>query len=528
MVSHQHNNSILFCMITPEYFGRVQLPLLILKSYLAHKEPGLLIDLTSYSLESSLEDTVSDIISRSPSIVALSMAVWTEQRVNDTIFALKEKRPDITIIIGGNLPTHDSIGIMKKNPHINFAVRGEGEETLRLLLLELNKNGRAFDTIPNLTFKDGDQIVETPRKENYSIEVQDYPFFFDGLEDDQLIFYETSRGCKYGCKYCAYNMNFDAKPMIRYYPWEKVESDMTRIFELPKLKMLDFSDSTFIANRERGLKIFRLVNSLNAQRIEKGYPPIALSIEFSLEDFDDEILEEVKRLHSFAYGFGLQSIDHDVLRVSARRFNREKFTFYFQKLTEKNRAAVNLELMFGLPLDTLQKFRTALEYSISELNAHFIVCFRCSILPGSRFWNEKGRHGLVCEEHSPYYILDNPTFPGSDLQKAELLSFFIQLIYTLFRGIKKIVDKEFNGSKVPVYETLVDMFVEKYGDIFEFQTIRQGDVYSYISMLRNPESLLLKNRMLRDMRQTIKIYLLKNSNSDEAALTIQKQERILT
>jgi radical SAM superfamily enzyme YgiQ (UPF0313 family) len=507
---------ITFNIVTPKYFGLMQLSLLILKSYIHDKDKDIPITLNRFFCEDGPREIAQSIHEQNPDIAAFSLYVWTEQEIRDICLNLKELNPDILVVIGGNIPTFQADYFLEQNDCYDVAVRGEAEESFYLFLKEYISGSRNFATIPNISFRQNGQVISTPNERNYLIENAHYPLLLEDVGDTEMIYYESSRGCKNGCKYCAYNMNYDANPEVHYYPWEKVESDLQACFQIKSLKRLDFTDSTVLTNRDRGLKLLKLVNKLNHERCKDGMMPVEIGIDVSLEDFDDEILYEVKRMHINIYGFGLQSTDREVLRLANRRFDKEKFTHYFQELTRKDGSKVNLELMFGLPGDTYEKFRKSLEFSLSELNAHFVVCFRFAVLPGSRFKKATEKYGITCEEYPPYYVLSVPTFSQEDLQKAEVLSFYLQLTYTAFRGIKKIIDRKCFGRKVETYDILVDMLVEKYGHFFDNKNLRQGQVYDYFRKLNTPEFSKTKQAIQKDLRKTLERYLAEQEMAETA------------
>jgi len=499
-------------MVTPKYFGLFQLSLLTIKSYIYSKTKEIPIVINKFYCEDDPDETARKICDQQPRVAAFSLYVWTEKVVLKICRRIKELDPTILIVVGGNLPTFQADIFLDEQGFIDVALKGEAEESAYQFFQALAAGEIDFSHIPNLSFrKDGD-VIHTRRANNFSIENANYPLLLDDFQDTDIVFYETSRGCKNGCKYCAYNMNYNAKPTAHYYPWEKVESDLTRIFQLKKLTKMDFADSTILTNRKRGLKFLRLINRLNAERCAKKQLPVQIAIDASLEDFDDEILLEFKRMSTLAYGFGLQSIDKDVLDMASRRYDLEKFSRYYKKLVEKSGAKVNLEIMFGLPGDTFKKFCRTLEYTISELNAHFVVCFRFAVLPGSIYWDEKEKHQIVSEPNAPFYLLSQPLFPAKDLRKAEILSFYIQLIYTGFRGIKRVIDKNFHGRKVEAYQVTVQTFLEKYGHFFDNKNLRQGDVYEYFGRLSSPENADIKLSIQRDLRQVLKTYISEEAN----------------
>ncbi|UCH94841.1 MAG: cobalamin-dependent protein [Candidatus Aminicenantes bacterium] len=499
-----------FNIVTPAYFGESQLSLMVLQSYILSKDRTMDIRLNRFFTEDDTGNICEKIAGQHPSAACFSLYAWTDKKVKEVCYRLKELDDDILIIIGGNVPTFQAKELLETVSCYDIAVIGEGEETLFQLLTAIRKGNRDFSAIDNIAFRENGSVRVTQRRENYNIEEQYFPLYLEDSKDVSVIFYETSRGCFNKCRYCAYNMNFDAQNIVRFYPLEKVEKDLENLFNLPNLKRLDFSDASIVfrakGKRDRGLRILRLMNSLNNERKKKNWPLLEIGVDVNLESVDDEILHELKVMNTFAYGFGLQTIHPDVHKLSLRGFNEKKFTYYFNRLAEKSGAAVNLELMFGLPGDTYEKFLDSVEYVISKLKVHFLVCFRFAVLPGSMFRKHQKEFQLHCQDYPPYYLLSIPTFPPQDLEKAERLSFFIQLIFTLFRGIKKLIEKSNVPRKVDVYLGITRMISEKYSDFFPPEGLLQGDVYDYVNKLRQSVNTRLRQGMQADMRKFVNSY----------------------
>lgn len=502
--------SFTFNILTPAYFGESQLSLMVLQSYILDKDKTMDIRLNRFFTEDDTEEICEKIAAQHPLAACFSLYAWTDKKVQEVCYRLKELDNNILIIIGGNVPTFQATELLETVSCYDIAVIGEGEETLFQLLTAIRKENRDFSFINNIAFHEKGSVRLTPRRENYNIEKQYFPLYLQDSTDVSVIFYETSRGCFNKCRYCAYNMNFDAQNIVRFYPLEKVENDLKNLFNLPNLKRLDFSDASIVfrakGKRDRGLRILRLLNALNNERKKKNWPLLEIGVDVNLESVDDEILHELKVMNTFAYGFGLQTIHPEVHKLSLRGFNERRFTYYFNRLAEKSGAAVNLELMFGLPGDTYEKFLDSVEYVISKLKVHFLVCFRFAVLPGSMFRKHQKEFQLECQDHPPYYLLSTPTFPPHNLEKAERLSFFIQLIFTLFRGIKKLIEKSNVPRKVEVYLGITWMISEKYSNFFPSEGLLQGDVYDYVNKLRRSENNRLRQEIQADMRKFVNSY----------------------
>ena len=132
---------------------------------------------------------------------------------------IREHSPTTPIVFGGvhiSLVPEQSI----QCELVDFGVIGEGEETFLELVNALNENKMdIISVIPGLIFKNGKQIVRTPKRPLIDmdtlpidrfglIDVDKYIFKKSSLlSDRELDLGETSRGCCWECAYC-YNAAF--------------------------------------------------------------------------------------------------------------------------------------------------------------------------------------------------------------------------------------------------------------------------------------------------------------------------------
>src|SRR4030042_3154754 len=103
------------------------------------------------------------IAQKRPRVVALSLH-WHPQSydVLEQARMIKEAFPEIFIILGGLTASFYHREIMERFPWVDAIIRGEGEGPLLQLMEGLIKGGR-LETIPNLTWRQGDKVCEKPR-----------------------------------------------------------------------------------------------------------------------------------------------------------------------------------------------------------------------------------------------------------------------------------------------------------------------------------------------------------------------------
>src|SRR5690606_21729296 len=73
----------------------------------------------------------------------------------------KKVAPDTIIILGGPEVSYNSINLLTEHDFIDLVVRGEGEFTLRELLINLNLSKPIYN-IPGISYRRGGQVIENP------------------------------------------------------------------------------------------------------------------------------------------------------------------------------------------------------------------------------------------------------------------------------------------------------------------------------------------------------------------------------
>ena len=499
------NRMIEFVSIVPRWIGGTSLSLVVLKSYLASVKPHLNMSIKTFLSDDRPEDIARSLLREGNDTFAFSVYMWNLDVAARVSLLLKKEKPDGFVVWGGPTASFDAERIMAGRPYIDMIVRGEGEIPFSRVVSGLEAMDRDFSAIPNLLFRKNGKVILTPFEPSIlPLEEQDYLLDAGEFEGIGNIYYETSRGCVFQCNYCAWNVNQCGVRGVRQYPLAKVNVELERLFDLSDLKMLLLTDSNILLGGERTLRIFSTINELNRNRRKKGLPMVKVNFEFNPEHLKEEMLPEIKKIHVENYPIGLQSVRRGVLKAANRRFDRKRYVENIRKIREKAGAAVLVEVIYGLPTDTYEGFKETLEFVISELKADLFVCYRYSVLPGSVFWRDREKYGIRHEDEPPYLILSSDSFSEEDLARAQELAYYIQLIYRVFRSLKKHIENTVDGEKVPVYEKITELFKKKYGDFLEPKLVYDNGFLDDVAKLRSREHAEIRQRMLRDARSLVK------------------------
>jgi radical SAM superfamily enzyme YgiQ (UPF0313 family) len=272
--------------------------------------------------------------------------------------------------------------------------------------------------------------------------------------------------------------------------------------------MLGFADSDLSVNRGRTVEILKYFNKMNKKRIDNNLLPIAIHMETSLLYFNDAIIEEIVKIPQTYHeekgvSCGLQSLDEEVVRISNRKLDREKFIKNYNKLRDKGFKNIMVEIIHGLPGDSKEKFRKTLDDLISEINVDFFMSNHFCLVEGSRFYYEAEKYGLKWSDDPHHRLISSNTFPKEDLEEVDLYVCYMGAIYhTPLKRIKTMVDRKFKKNKIKVYDEIIKLLDEKYHDFFTGIN-NFYDLMYMIEKMNDHESYPVRQKIIQDVKTLI-------------------------
>lgn len=171
-----------------------------------------LLDADYYNCK--VPQVVEEILKRKPDIIMLGHSGSTSAQpiINDVTKLVRERNPDIKIILGGVYPTYHWKEVLESNPQIDYIVCGEGEHTTLNLILAL-ENYINPKTVEGLAFRVNGVPTKTPPAEiiknldevRIGWELMNgYNYTYWGKHKAVVI--QFSRGCPYPCTYCGQSL----------------------------------------------------------------------------------------------------------------------------------------------------------------------------------------------------------------------------------------------------------------------------------------------------------------------------------
>jgi radical SAM superfamily enzyme YgiQ (UPF0313 family) len=165
--------------------------------------------------------------------------------------AIKEMRPYATTLFGGPQASVVDQSVIGSFPFVDFILRGEAEESLPVLLRELQGDYQ-YSRVPGLTYRDGGMVRRTPNapviEDLDSLPSPSYHLsaYLHGAKAASI---ELGRGCPFSCTFCSTNDFFRRRFRLR--SPERVLAEMRSIAGTYGIRHFELVHDMFTVDRKR-------------------------------------------------------------------------------------------------------------------------------------------------------------------------------------------------------------------------------------------------------------------------------------
>jgi radical SAM superfamily enzyme YgiQ (UPF0313 family) len=416
--------------------GNVPLAAAYLKLFARRQglERDFQIDLLPPVLANTLGDRalVEEIIGRLPWMVGFSCYLWNIDRTLWIVDRLKERRPELKVLLGGPEITPDNAWALDR-PGVDFTVFGEGE---RAFVELLGKYTCATAGLPSSADNTIGQVWRRPEvgdaastagqaghrpkvgrgthrnplvdRSLSSLDAVSSPYI-EGIidaDDEQTMFLETVRGCRFKCRYCYYPKGHSA---LQFLSPEQIAANL-RYASQREVAEVFLLDPT-LNQRPDFIDFLHLLEQGNAER------RFTYSGELRAEGIDAAAARLMRRANFKEVEIGLQSIDPQAQKLMGRGADLKALEAGAKALMDEG-VEVRLDLILGLPGETVDSFRRGLDYLLRTRPFSQLQVFNLSILPGTSFRRHAAQLGIEYQSRPPYYVLQTPTL---DVEQMRML-----------------------------------------------------------------------------------------------------------
>ena len=379
---------------------------------------GLEFEILELTVNEQQDQLLSRLYGAQADAVLFSCYIWNTELTLKLASDLKQLAPHIAIVLGGPEVSFGSFDMMVRNGAVDCIVRGEGEASVRELLQAL-RDDAPLDAISGISYREGDEIVANPEREPIA-DLGDIPSpFAAGLVDlaKPLIYYETSRGCPFSCAFCMSSVDNG----VRSFPMERIRQDLKILME-SGAQTVKLVDRTFNYDAGRANQIWRYI--LEQQPTSKFHFEIAAEL---LTGENLALLAEVPP-GMFRFEIGVQSGGEETLAMVERRSSLSKLFENVRRLKAETAVTIHLDLVAGLPGESLQGFLESLQ-GLFELSPDHIQVEALKVMKGTAMRGIARKEKYAYAEAAPYKVLHTPWLSFSDIRRIDGISRLLDLLY---------------------------------------------------------------------------------------------------
>jgi len=386
---------------------------------LANFESEAAIDHLEFSLKDHFLHIIKTITGYHPDVLAFSTYIWNIELILALSADLKKLLPQAKIVLGGPEADYNYKSVIS-NASVDFVFRGEGDCAFSVFIECLLRNR----PLPGYIATDPGQDIHQAFTGNLNLLKSPYNKQNIDNYKNRLLYYETSRGCPFHCTYCLSS----AMKGARYYSLENIKEDFS-LFIRSGIKTVKLVDRTFNFPESRAISILDLVKTLH----EEFNGNTIFHIEVVADIISDAFIETLRSLPKdlVQVEIGIQSIYEKTLISIQRSVDLKKLEKNIKKIIALHNVHVHLDLIAGLPYETLEDFIRSFNFVLGFEPHHFQLGFLKKL--SGTLLPEQTEHQMVFSDKPPYEI-----YQSRYISFAEL---------NFLKEVENILDRYYNSRK---------------------------------------------------------------------------------
>ncbi|MBL8311584.1 MAG: DUF4080 domain-containing protein [Burkholderiales bacterium] len=364
--------------------------------------------IVEFVIGSKTETLVEQMLALAPKVIGFGVYIWNVEETTKLIAMLKAVAPQIKIVIGGPEVSFETTE-QRVYALADYVVTGPGDVTF-------NKLARALLRGPQ-------PLMKVHVGEAFELDDLAMPYAYYTDEDiaRRHLYVEASRGCPFKCEFCLSALDKTAEP----FNTERFLAEMAKLYERGA-RTFKFVDRTFNLNVKTSLAILDFF----LERIT-AHPDDPCFAHFEL--VPDHLPEKLKAtIAKFPAGtlqfeIGIQTWNPTVQGHISRKQNNDKAKENIRWLHEHSHAHMHVDLIAGLPSETLESFGQGFD-TLARLGPHEIQVGVLKRLRGTPIIRHTEAFAMRYNPEPPYNILANSELSFADVQRISRFARFWDLI----------------------------------------------------------------------------------------------------
>lgn len=396
------------------------------------------VETMEFTINQRLDFIAEELFRKQPDVVLFSCYIWNVEMLRQLCPILKKIMPDCVIGFGGPEVSYESETFLRENPAVDFVMRGEGELVFTKYLEHLDVgNPATLGEIESLTYRQGDEIFSTPQMHPMDLALLPFPYEDDFSDvQNQIIYYESSRGCPYHCGYCLSSVENG----VRFVPLDKVLPDLQKFLDknVPQVK---FIDRTFNCKKSHAMAIWKYLH-------EHDNGVTNFHFEITADLIDQETIDFLKTVRKglFQFEIGVQSTNPQTIRAINRNVDFAALSEIVQQIKDGGNIHQHLDLIAGLPYEDYDSFGCSFN-DVYALHPEQLQLGFLKVLKGSMLHQKQKEFEIVYHDTAPYEVLTTHELPYADTLRLKYVEEMVETYYNSGRFLNTL------AYLVPLYES---------------------------------------------------------------------------
>ena len=426
-----------------------------------------------FSINDAMQSVAEKILKESPKILGLGVYIWNVTLIKELIHIIKKVSPQTTIILGGPEVSYEPFRVNLDDA--DFIIKGEGDLAFYELCQKIIKEEKSERVVP----------MALPNLKEIQLP---YKYYTDDDIKNRYIYVEISRGCPFECEFCLSSM--DEK--VRAFNLDAIIEEFEILWERGA-RNFKFVDRTFNLNMKAANRILDFFLSKE--------PPYFAHFEVIPDHFPTSLREKIK---SFPHGalqleIGIQTLNLEIANNISRQLKLDKIKDNIAFLENETTAHIHLDLIVGLPGESLKSFAENLNKLMSMSSCEIQIGI-LKKLSGTYIKRHDEDFKMVYSDIPPYDILSNSELSFNDIQIMKRFARFWDLTYNS-GNFKKSIHLLWSGEGV--YENFYafsNWIYEQTDSTWKISLQRLGELlFTYLTEVKGLDGQSVSDDMLVDM-----------------------------
>ncbi|MBE6353215.1 DUF4080 domain-containing protein [Treponema sp.] len=458
------------------------------------------ITFAEYTINQPLSEVLREIAFSEADWVLISTYIWNAEYVSKLLPEIKKVLPGCVLGAGGPEYSYGAEKYLSAISALDFIVSGEGELTFVDMIekSEFDSSGilSKLKEIKGIYYRNSNGHIEYSGSRELIKNLDDIPFPYPEIlngeadPDHKIYYYESSRGCPFGCSYCLSSID----KRVRFKSLERTCNEL-QLFLDNNIKLVKFVDRTYNLDEERYIGIWDYILKHHNGKTMFHFEIEAEYLSKKALDFLQKVPEGVMQ-----FEMGVQSANKKTLKAINRSTNTEGLAEKIKLIPRTIHQ--HLDLIAGLPYEDLESFGHSYDF-VMNLRPDALQLGFLKVLNGTTMEKYARENGWKWMDSPVYETFSTPYLTFKDmafLKDMEIItdSFwnkgnFLHLMNYVFR---KMSPWNF-FCRLLDYGRSIKAFAQARKDLYWFQLIHdfinsQADFLSSCGL-----NLILMNDLLR-------------------------------